>query len=197
MSLITGLEGRLEAKGPDYALVKVGGFTLHIHIPTPDLSKIGSEGDDVQLHTQLIVREDDIQIFGFSSEKGSHIFELLREVGGVGPKLALAILSALSPDEIAASIVSEDSSTLTRAPGVGKRTGERIILELKDKLSGEFIAVAPTINNETKNGDQAFQALVALGFTPFEVRQALSVEADNDLSMEEKISNALRRLGDN
>lgn len=196
MSLIAELEGRLEAKGPDHALVKVGGFTLRVHVPTPDLSQIGSEGDNIRLHTQLIVREDDIQIFGFSSERGSHIFELLREVGGVGPKLALAVLSALSPDEIAAAIVAEDSSTLSRAPGVGKRTGERIILELKDKLSGEFIAVLPAIASEGKNEDQAFQALVALGFTPFEVRQALSMEAGTTLPVEEKISNALRRLGD-
>ncbi|MDA1215945.1 MAG: Holliday junction branch migration protein RuvA [Chloroflexi bacterium] len=196
MSLIAALEGRLEGKGPDYALVRVGGFTLQVFVPVTDLAHIGHAGDNVHLHTQLIVREDDLLLFGFATESGSRMFGLLREVGGVGPRLALAVLSTLSPETVAAAVVAEDSATLSRTPGVGKRTGERIVLELKDKLDQKFGAVQPALAQDAVDEDHALRALVALGFTPFEARQALSVEHDHELSVEERISRALRRLGE-
>jgi Holliday junction DNA helicase RuvA len=196
MSLIAAVEGTLKAKGIDYVLVQVGGVTFHVAVPTPDLAGLDPIGGPVRLATHLVVREDDLQLYGFATEPGRRIFQLLLEVSGVGPRVALALLSALPPEAAAAAIASGDAQALSGAQGVGKRTAERIILDLKGKLEEEFglLAVAMT-SADDGHQDAALRALVALGYKPLEARQALSVERDQELPLEERVRRALQRMG--
>ena len=196
MSLIAAVEGTLKAKGIDYALVQVGGVTFQVAVPTPDLASLEPIGGAVRLATHLVVREDDLQLYGFVTEPGRRIFQLLLEVSGVGPRVALALLSALPPEAAAAAIASGDAQALSGAQGVGKRTAERIILDLKGKLEEEFglLAVAMTSADDGQQ-DAALRALVALGYKPLEARQALSVEQDQGLLLEERVRRALQRMG--
>ena len=196
MSLIAAIEGALEATGLDYALVRVGGVTLEVHVPAPDLASLGVRGATVRLHTHLVVREDDLQLYGFVTEPGRRLFQSLLDVSGVGPKGALAVLSIAQVEGIAAAIVAGDANTLSQAQGVGKRTAERIILDLRGKLEEEFgpVLAAGTVT-PVVDQDPAFRALAALGYSALEVRQALSVEQDDDLSVEERVRRALQRMG--
>ena len=195
MSLIAAVEGVLEGRGTDYVLVRVGGVTLQVYVPSSDLSRMDAPGTAVRLSTHLVVREEDLQLYGFSSERGKRLFELLLEVGGVGPRVALAVLSALSPEEAALAIAAEDVEALSRAPGVGKRTASRIILDLRGKLEEEFGAAVGVPSSGSGPQNQAVQALMALGYTALEARQALSVEQEQGLSVEEQVRRALQRMG--
>ena len=146
MSIIAGVEGTIETKFADSAIVRVGGgIMLRVFIPTHDLSAMPDGGAAVRLHTHLVVREDDLQLYGFASEQGRRLFEMLIGVSQVGPKVALAVLSVMAPQEVAGAVVAGDAAALTRAQGVGRRTAERIILDLKGKLEEEMGApVLPT-----------------------------------------------------
>lgn len=194
MSLIAAIAGSIAAKGADYALVTVGGVTLKVYAPAFDLASMGDEGAPVRLHTHLIVREDDLQLYGFLEPQAQRLFELLIGVSGVGPRVALGLLSALPAGEAAAAIVSEDIVALARAPGVGKRTAERLILELRQKLEVETRA-EPVVPGARATGDAALDFLVSLGFAASEARQALSVERNADLAVEERVRRALQRMG--
>lgn len=196
MSLIAAIEGKLEAKGPDYAVIQVGGVSLKVFMAASELGTLSPIGDSVRLNTHLVVREDDLQLYGFVAALGVRVFQLLLEVPGVGPKAAVALLSALPPEALATAIVSGDAQALSAAQGVGKRTADRIILDLKGKLEEEFgvlgLATVATVDGWD---DPALRALVALGYKPLEARQALSVEREPGLSLEEKVRRALQRIG--
>ncbi|MEE8519474.1 MAG: Holliday junction branch migration protein RuvA [Dehalococcoidia bacterium] len=198
MSLIASVEGTLEGKSTDFALVRVGGgITLRVYVPGYDLAALPRAGEPVKFVTHLIVREDDLQLYGFASEQGRTLFESLLGISGVGPKAALAVLSVLSPEDLAGAIVAGDATTITRAPGVGKRTAERIILELKGKLADEFVGM-PTVPigaPVASAGDPALTWLLGLGFSALEARQALSVEQDGDMDTGERVRRALQRMG--
>jgi holliday junction DNA helicase RuvA len=197
MSIIAAVEGMIEGKTADAALVRVGGVTFRVHVPSHDLAGLPPTGH-VRLLTHLIVREDDLQLYGFAEDQGRRLFEALLSVNGVGPKAALAVLSVLSPADLAAAIVSGDATAISRAQGVGKRTAERIILELKGKLEEEFgplpvrTAVGPSAATVA---DPALQWLLGLGFSAIEARQALGVEPDEGLSVDERVRRALQRMG--
>jgi Holliday junction DNA helicase RuvA len=195
MSLIAGVRGILEQQGDDYALVGVGGVTLRVNLSLQDLGELGLIGSNVQFWTHLVVREDDLQLYGFTTDQGLRLFQSLIEVSGVGPKVALAILSALAPEAAAAAIVAGDATALSRAPGVGKRTAERIIVDLKGKFEEEFgpnlVATGATVTDH----DPAVQALLALGYSTLEARQALAVEQEDHLSTEDRVRRALQRMG--
>ena len=198
MSLIAGIEGTLEGKTADSALVRVGGgVTLRVYVPGHDLAALPRSGESVRLVTHLIVREDDLQLYGFASERGRALFESLLGISGVGPKAALAVLSVLSPEDLAGAIIAGDATALSRAPGVGKRTAERIILELKGKLEDEFagMPMSPIGAPVASAGDPAMTWLLGLGFSALEARQALSVEKDADLETGERVRRALQRMG--
>ena len=197
MSLIAGVEGILEAKGPDHALVRVGGVTLLIRVPARDLTDLGAAGAMVRLWTHLVVREDDLQLYGFTYEMGLRLFERLLEVNSVGPRLALGVLSVMRPEAVAVAIINGDAASLTQAPGVGRRTAERIVLDLKGKLEEEFGPLVVTAAAGAGGGDRepALQALVALGYTLQEARQAILAERETGLSMEERVRRALQRMG--
>ncbi|MBM3939576.1 MAG: Holliday junction branch migration protein RuvA [SAR202 cluster bacterium] len=197
MSLVAAIEGVLVSRGADFALVRIGGgVTLKVSVPASDLASMRADESRVHLHTHLVVREDDLQLYGFATAPGLQLFEALLQVNGVGPRVALAVLSALSPADAAAAIVAGDTRALTRAHGVGKRTAERIVLELKGKLE-ESAGIPATVLAATSNdaGDPALQWLLGLGFSAAEARQALAVESAEGLPVEERVRRALRRLG--
>lgn len=197
MSIIAGIEGTMEGKSTDSVLIRLGGITLRVYVPGYDLASLPGTGEPVRFVTHLIVREDDLQLYGFANERGRALFESLLGISGVGPKAALAVLSVLSPEDLAVAIVAGDAATLSRAPGVGKRTAERIILELKGKLADEFSSMPTTPMGApaATAGDPALTWLLGLGFSAMEARQALSVEPDTELETSERVRKALQRMG--
>ena len=139
--------------------MRVGGILIQTFVPANDLSAMPNPGEQVRLLTHLIVREDDLQLYGFATEQGRRLFEMLIGVSQVGPKAALAVLSVLAPADLAGAIVAGDALAISRAPGVGKRTAERIILDLKGKLEEELGApITPVGTAPTGTiGDSALQ----------------------------------------
>ena len=197
MSIIAGIQGILEAKMADSVIIKVGnGVLLQANVPSNNLSQLPEIGENAKLLTHLIVREDDLQLYGFTTEQGRKLFQMLISVSQVGPKAALAVLSALEPSTLATAIISSDSAAISQAQGVGKRTAERIILELKEKLETEVenpLSALP--QNSQIEPDAALQWLLALGYSGIEARQALSVEKDPNLSTDDRVKRALQRMG--
>ena len=202
MSIIAGVEGAVEAKHADSVVVRVGGgILLRVFVPAHDLGGLPGVGSPVRLHTHLIVREDDLQLYGFATEHGRRLFEMLIGVSQVGPKAALAVLSVLSPEDLATAIVTSDATAISRAPGVGKRTAERIILDLKGKLEEEIGAPLDDRRRRLRGtagaaGDPALQWLMALGYSALEARQALAAEDGSaDAPTDERVRRALQRMG--
>ncbi|RJQ37627.1 MAG: Holliday junction branch migration protein RuvA [Dehalococcoidia bacterium] len=192
--MISNLTGTLEAMGDDWVVVNVGGVGFKVFVPNSDLSQIGSPGGKVKLFTHLHVREDNISLFGSTSQEELGLFEVLIGVSGIGPKLALAMLSVMEPEKLAAAIATSNSLMLTRIPGIGKKTAERIILELKDKVSAGMLAIsAPELAPENA---EVLAALVSLGYSTSEAAQAVSsLPRDSKLGLEEKIRLALSYYG--
>jgi Holliday junction DNA helicase RuvA len=190
--VIRALRGALEAVGTDWVVVGVGGVSLQVFVPPSAVESLGPPGSQVRLHTHLSVREDNLSLYGFPTVAGLRLFELLLAVSGVGPRTALSLLSTLSPEALAVAIATEDATTLSTAPGVGKRTAARVILDLKGKLEQEW-AVPATAPRDAR-GD-VVEALLALGYSPTEARRAVAaVPQDPSLSLEEQVREALQHL---
>lgn len=133
--MIAYVSGTLAEKHPTEAVIDVGGLGYRLLIPASSFDKLPAKGESARLHTTLIVREDSQTLYGFATESERRMFETMIAVSGVGPKLALAALSGMSPSELRDVVLANDSGMLTRIPGVGKKTAERLIVELRDKLS--------------------------------------------------------------
>ena len=200
--MIAGIEGILESKRVDCAFVRVGGVTFQIWVPGYDLAILTGVGSVVRLVTHLVVREDDLQLYGFVEERGRTMFESLLSISGVGPKAALAVLSVMSTEELVTCILAGDANAIAKAQGVGKRTAERIILDLKGKVEDELGGLAllsPSVGGIAAGGasDAALAALLGLGFSALEARQALGVEQQEGLSVDDRVRRALQRIGTN
>lgn len=163
--MIGSLRGRLTRKSIDEVTLDVGGIGWRVWIPLSTYEALPAEGEEAALVTHLHVREDELTLYGFASARERRLFETLIGVSGVGPRLALHVLSRLTPDRFVTAIRRQDLATLTGISGVGKKTAERLVLELKDKVA-EFAEV-DTADGEpvhlTTNGEDAVKALVALG----------------------------------
>ena len=191
--MIRTLRGTLEALGPDWAVVGVGGVGFQVFVPPSALASLGPLNSPVSLHTHLVVREESLTLYGFPTEDGLHVFELLLGISGVGPRLALSVLSGISPQSLAVAIAAEDENALAAISGVGKRTAARIIVDLKGKLEEQW-PIAATAGVGTDRGD-VFAALVALGYTPSDARRAVvTLPQDPSLSVEDQVREALRAL---
>ena len=189
-TLISAIFGNLETKGVDFADISIGGITLRANIPTKTSEDLGEVGSSVRLHTSLQVRQDQISLYGFSTKKDRTTFDTLININGVGPRLALAILSTFTAGELSTVVNSEDSNTLTQVPGVGKRTASRILLELKGKV--DEISDIVTVDNKAQD---VLAALVALGYSAQEARQAMAnVPPNEDVNGEDWIRIALQHL---
>ena len=191
--MIIALEGTLERRGIDSAVVKIGPLSLQVYIPGSTLSRLGAVGDKVHLHTHLYVREDNIAIYGFSSTEELALFQNLISVSGIGPKAALAFLSTFSVEQLASAIISGNVDLLTQVPGIGKKIAGRVVLELKGKLEkGWEGVITPVLTREDAD---VVAALISLGYSLREATQAVAnLPASEDMNLEEKVKLALSQL---
>lgn len=196
--MIGRLHGILLEKQPPQLLLDVGGVGYEVSAPMTTFYELPETGDAVTLHTHLAVREDAHVLYGFLREQDRLLFRTLIKVSGVGPKLALAILSGMSADEFAGCVQSGDSAALTRLPGVGKKTAERLVVEMKDRLK-DWQGV--TLTTEATEGStlpasaalkDAISALVSLGYKPQEASRMVSQVEGDGLASEELIRLALK-----
>src|SRR5579863_3856507 len=171
--MIAHLRGRLLAKHPNQAVVEAGGVGYDVNISVPTFSELPSVGSDVGLHIHTHVREDSIALFGFLRPSEKQLLERLLMVTGVGPKLAITILSGMSADEMVSAIRGSDVARLTRIPGIGKKTAERMVLELRDKL--EDFGVPPVARPPSRTEEDVLSALVNLGYPRSAAQGALAI----------------------
>ena len=192
--MIASLSGKLESVSGDGAIINVGGVGFQVSMPTTALSALGKPGSDVKVYTHMHVREDNLSLYGFASADELWLFETLLGVTGLGPKLALAMLSALSPEQITMAIATGSIDMLNMIPGIGKKVANRIILELKEKIGAGWIAT-PATQLAQENTD-VLTALTSLGYSASEaVKAVASLPTDQDLSLEEKIKLVLQYFG--
>lgn len=192
--MIAGLRGRLERKIEDAALVDVGGVIYRVNTSQVTLEDIGDAGEDVRLFTHLYVREDQLALYGFASTEELRLFETLIGVTGVGPRLALAILSRVRPEALEAAINGENAELLATVPGVGRKTAARLILELRGKL---VPAGGPRATAPSQADADVIQALRSLGYTSAEANGVLSrIPRDPELTLEDRVVAALRELSE-
>ena len=167
--MIAHLRGRLLSKTPNQAIVECAGVGYDVTISVATFSALPSEGSEVALHIHTHVREDQLALFGFSETQEKRLFEKLLTISGIGPKLAITVLSGIDASRLVTAIRSGDHATLTRIPGIGKKTAERVVLELKDKLDDLAVSI-PTTSGGAQHGtagqagDDALSALVNLGY---------------------------------
>lgn len=189
--MIAFIQGILEAIGSDHVVVRVGGIGLQVAVPGPVTETLGVVGQEVTLHTTMLLRDEAPLLFGFPTFQGKRLFDLLLGVSGVGPRLALGILAAMTPDEAAIAIASGNTDALSAVRGIGKRTAARVVVDLQAKLQREWEAAAEVRDTH----EDVAAALQALGYSVAEVRGALSALGDvAGLPLEERVRRALQRL---
>lgn len=191
--MIAGLRGRLEAKLADAMLIDVGGVVYRVNTSVASLEAAGEPGDALRVVTHLYVREDQLTLYGFVDAAELRLFETLIGVTGVGPRLACGILSHMRPERLVAAIEAEDATQLATAPGVGRKTAARLILELRGKLvpSGAPRAAVSRVDGEV------VAALRALGYTTAEAQGAVArLPRDADQAVEDRVVAALRELSE-
>lgn len=174
--MIAFLRGRVAGRTGAYCLLDVNGVGYRIAMATPALADLPGEGEVVTILTYLQVREDELSLFGFLDDADRELFELLISVSGIGPKVALSALSALGAAELVAAVASEDVALISSVPGIGKKTAQRMIVELKDKLEVEGLAVpgGKQTTAATPAHAEARDALVGMGFAPTEASAAVA-----------------------
>ncbi len=199
--MIRYLQGILAEKDLGTVIIDVGGIGYEVNVPTNSAMFLREAGDEVKVFTYMLVREDDMSLFGFASSAELSLFKQLISVNSVGAKGALAILSSAPVSEIKKAIVFEDVEMITRANGIGKKTAQKIVLELKDKMSDIAIGAGDTTASiestqvlEDDNRSAAIDALTGLGFSRSEAAEAL-IGADKDLEIEEYIKIGLKNRG--
>ncbi len=193
------IKGTLEEKTTDSIVIETAGIGYKIYVSEHTMSRLGEIGEKIKIYTHYHVREDNISLYGFMTNEELKMFELLLQVSGIGAKTAIAMLSNITPSKFALAIISNDLKTLTKIPGIGNKSAQRMVLELKDKLktqtaiedSGEEIAEQKD-NSESIN--EAGQALQILGYNKSEISKVFDKFATHNLSTEELIKEALKRL---
>ena len=192
--MIASLKGRLEALSADHAVINVGGVGFQVFMPVSTLLTLGNIGDDVRVHIHTHVREDAILLFGFTAEEDLKLFEMLLGVSGFGPKLALAMLSSMSVEQLVSAIAAGSEELLTSVPGIGKKLAGRLILELKDKVKTGWAGAKVVPIGE---GDsEVVAALLGLGYSAAETSRAVaSLPHEKRLTLEEKVKLALAYFG--
>jgi len=192
--MISGIKGKLEAIGSDWATVNVNGISFRVFAPTSTLSMLGATGREVKLYTHLHVREDNMALYGFASPDELQLFDILLGVSGIGPRLALAMLSAMKVDDLTMAIATGNAELLTEVPGIGKKTAQRLVLELKDKIGAGWVTT-PGAWVAQENAD-VLAALTSLGYSVAEASRAVAtLPSSNKLSLEEKVRIALQYFG--
>ena len=198
--MIAYVKGVLAVVGQDSIIIDKGGIGININVPVSIISTLPSIGSEVKVFTYTYVREDAIALYGFMTMDDLDVFKLLINVNGVGTKTALGILSAITPNELRLAVISADYKTITKAPGIGKKTAERIVLELRDKVKmviedDSYIAVYSGDVAKSDSVNIALEALVSLGFSYGEAAKAVK-QVDNYEEMDDEslIKAALKHL---
>ena len=190
--MIASLSGTVQKIEASSLVVAVGGVGVRVFVPRTVLENVGGVGRVIGLHTHLQVRESDLSLFGFESEDDLEFFEVLLGVQGVGPKVALAILGALSPELLKSAIMREETAVLQRVPGIGKKTAERIMFQLRDKLDlGGAAAALPLVSDVDAD---VIDILTGLGFSIIEAQTALQHVPREVQAMDERVQGALQYL---
>lgn len=193
------IKGSLEMKFKNYLVIDVGGLGYKIFMSENSINTIGDIGTIVKVFTYYRVREDDISIYGFKTQEELRMFELLLSVSGIGAKSALTMLSCVSPSDFAVAVISNNVKLLTQIPGIGTKSAQRIILELKDKLKAEQSEQIDDMSDETSkqqtslntNVQEAISGLMVLGFSKKDIEKAFTHLDVNSLSLEELIKKGL------
>lgn len=194
------IEGRVTEKHADAMVVEAGGVGFLVSATPQTISSVSGSGGRCRVYTKVVAKKDDVwEIYGFATREEREMFEKLTSVSGVGPKMALGVLSALPVRDLALAIVAGDAKALKAAPGIGAKTAQRLLLELRDKVSdeelvGDFAAGAAAAVVEGSAAQDALAALMALGYTQAEAATALSRVKDPGASAEELIRQALRAM---
>lgn len=200
--MIHYLKGKLASIYENAMIIDVNGIGYKVTVPMSSPLYLKAPGDDIMIFTVMVVREDDMSLYGFEDEKSLDLFNKLTSVSGIGAKAAIAIFSALTRDEIINAIVLEDANALTKANGVGKKTAQRVVLELKDKFdyekdvnlqlaTGQKTGVIHGSGADEKNKNEAIEALMELGFTKAEAKDKVDSIDEENLSVEDYIKKAL------
>jgi Holliday junction DNA helicase RuvA len=187
--VIAFLEGRVADKTSGTVVIDVGGVGYEVAVPVPTAAHLPPVGRPARLFTRMHVRDDAMLLFGFGSADERSLFDLLITVNGIGPKVALAFLSALAPDALRRAVASGDLAALTVVPGVGKKVAQRVVLDLKDKLGGDVVVLeGPLVDVR--------EALLSLGLSPQEAGEAIGgLAPDGDRPVEDLLREALRHVG--
>lgn len=201
--MISYIRGELVAVEKEKVIVDVGGVGYGIFMPEATMGLLPQTGNEVKLHTYLNVREDAMQLFGFLTRDDLSVFKLLIGVSGIGPKGGLSILSKLTADDLRFAVMSGDAKAISAAPGIGKKTAEKVIIELKDKLdiedvlnrqTGDMEAAASVDSGANEVQSEAVQALVALGYGSTESLKAVKKVSLENATVEDVLKQALKNL---
>jgi len=195
--VIGRLQGVLLRKEPPALMLDVGGVGYELEAPMTTFYELPAVGERVTLYTHLVVREDAHLLYGFVREAQRRLFRELLKVNGVGPRVALAVLSGLSDEEFCRCVAEEDIARLTKVPGIGRKTAERLVIEMRDKLPKDIPLPVSTAAGPAAPGDpvsEAVSALVALGYKPNEASRAVRSASTKGLSAEEIIRQALKGM---
>ena len=195
--MISAISGLLNEKGDGWVQIKVSGVGFHILVPSTTLDDLGNVGDSVEVYTHLRIRDDEINMYGFSQQNALSIFKLLTKVSGVGPRTALTVLSSMRTEAIASAISSGNVEAFGQVSGIGKKTAARIVLELKGKIDLDIFDEGDAISHG--QDQEALSALIALGYTAAEVRKAMSGlgAPTSEESLSGRIRKTLVALGNN
>ena len=191
------IEGTVAEKSADSIVIDVHGVGFLLNVSGATLSMAPAVGEKMKLYCVLNVREDAMELYGFHSREEKRMYERLRGVTGVGSKTALQILSAMSVRDLSIALVSGDANALTRVPGIGKKTAQRLVLELKDKVEDSELtgaSVSPRVSNQGPEAE-AVAALISLGYASSEAAKAVSMVSDKTDKADEMIVLALKSLG--
>ena len=198
--MIGFLSGTVLTKQPPWLLVNVGGVGYELEAPMTTFYDLPDVGENVELHIHLVVREDAQLLYAFSRLNQRELFRNLLKVNGVGPRVALAILSTMNAEEFQACVMAEDTVQLTRVPGIGRKTAERLLVEMRDKVdqllsaSGELSVKTPQASTHAPDpATDAITALIALGYKPVDATKQIR-SLDRDLTSEQMIRAALRNM---
>ena len=201
--MIGRLRGTLAEKQPPHLILDVNGLGYELEVPMTTLYRLPSVGEPLTLHTHLVVREDAQLLYGFASKRERDFFRELIRLNGVGPKLALALMSSLEVDELVRCVQAQDTSALMKVPGVGKKTAERLLVELKDRFKAwetlpgmSTLVIEPSAGPAVSSAENdAVSALISLGYKPQEASRAVAGIKEDGLSSEDLIRRALKGMG--
>lgn len=195
--MISYVRGKLVKKTPTYVVVETNGVGFKLRIPLSSFKTLGEIGEEIRVLAHLHAREDALQLFGFASEEERDLFQLLISVAGIGPRSAQGILSGISVEEFKRAVINQDVAALVSAPGVGKKTAERLVLELREKIGEKKkggAAVPPF--QTTPTAEEAIQAMMSLGYKRSRAQEVIQrvIREDISLPVEEVVRRALRQM---